>query len=130
MILLDTNALAYATERRSDPKIADLAARLKHYLAQLAEQETPVGIPFLVVYEYLCGYAVEGHPLIISALGVNYMILDAGVAVASKAADLFRNRPTNTGPKQRAKMDTLIAATAIIEGARRRSSRRTGITPP
>ena len=117
MILLDTNALVYATERQSDPHFADLSGRLKHYLSQLQEQETPVGIPSLALYEYLCKYPVEDHGRIIAALEGNFVILDVGTAIASKAAELFQNRPADTGPKQRAKMDTLIAATAIIEGA-------------
>jgi predicted nucleic acid-binding protein len=116
LILLDSNSLVYATERQSDPKIAELGVRLRHYLAQLSERETPVAIPSLLLYEYLCGYPVEDHPQMVSALETNYIILDVGVAAASKAAELFRNRPADTGPKQRAKLDTLIAATAVVEG--------------
>jgi hypothetical protein len=114
LILLDCNSLVYATERQSDPNIAELGVRLRHYLLQLSERETPVGIPSLVLYEYLCGYPAEEHPRIVSVLETNYIIIDVGVAAASKGAELFRNRPADTGPKQRAKLDTALTHGQIV----------------
>jgi len=102
MIHLDTNLLV----------ALPVLAREKHPLTQRISKGEPAAVSSLVWFEYMCGPLTEAEqPLVRAVIGGRIVALDD--MIAERAAVLFNA----AGRKRSLRTDSLIAATAILEGA-------------
>ncbi|MEW6168347.1 MAG: PIN domain-containing protein [Pseudomonadota bacterium] len=102
MIHLDTNLLV----------ALPVLAREKHPLTQRISKGEPAAVSSLVWFEYMCGPLTEAEqPLVRAVIGGRIVGLDD--MIAERAAVLFNA----VGRKRSLRTDSLIAATAILEGA-------------
>jgi predicted nucleic acid-binding protein len=102
MIHLDTNLLV----------ALPVLAREKHPLTQRISKGEPAAVSSLVWFEYMCGPLTEAEqPLVRAVIGGRIVELDD--MIAERAAVLFNA----VGRKRSLRTDSLIAATAILEGA-------------
>lgn len=102
MIHLDTNVLI----------ALPLMAKERHPLALRISKGEAVAVSSLTWFEYVCGPVAETQRQIVrTAVGAQIVVVDE--AIAERAAVLFNA----TGRKRSLRTDSLIAATAIIEGA-------------
>lgn len=103
MIHLDTNVLI----------ALPVLARQRHELTQRISRGEPVATSSLAWFEYACGPVDDTEQqLVRAAIGGHIVSVDD--VIAERAAELF-NR---TGRKRSLRTDSLIAATAIVNGAR------------
>ncbi len=123
MTCFDTNTLIFAVEPASGPHVSDHCRRVRHLLERLRDEKTPVMLPVLVLCEFLCKYPPEDHERVRSALADDYLLIDVTPQVASQAAVLHHEgcaKALAAGgvPRQQVKYDQLIAATAVVAGAK------------
>ena len=131
MICLDTQVLIWGVQGQATPNAQEMVKRTANHIAHLEAQNARVIIPAPVVTEYLQGFEVEEQPRQLTTLQKNFVIPAFDIAAAALTAKLMRERQKEVSrqsneTRQSLKVDFMIAAIAIQQGATTLVTHNTG----
>lgn len=123
MICLDTQILIWGVEGSCRPGQDDMPGRARRYLERLAKDGEKVLVPTPAISEYLTGSDQPDREL--KVITKRFLVPAFDLRAAALATELQRNtegckklRERHGIARQALRIDAMIAATAIIFGAR------------
>lgn len=120
MYALDTSVLIWGIQGFESEGAEGMASRAKSFLQHLEKEGETVAVPAPAVAEFLVGLPADQRQGALLVLKRNFFVPAFDFDAALVAADITPAAPEGEDPqvpKQRAKVDVMIAASAIAAGA-------------
>ncbi len=126
LVCFDNHVLVWGIKEQATPGQEDMIPRTKSFIRQLQEDKIRVLIPSIVVAEFLMPIPADMHPAVINLFDRGFVVAPFDTAAASQFAKIWLSRKGQESvnsliesgkTRTELKMDSLIVATAISQGA-------------
>jgi predicted nucleic acid-binding protein len=122
---IDSNTFIWGIKRQASKGQEDMIPRAEHLFEWLDNNGHQILIPAVVIAEVLAPEPLEKYPVLIEKIKKSCIVADFDIKAASRYGNLFMNKieelkktaKDNKIDLQKMKVDHLIVATALANGA-------------